>query len=260
MLPTQQKLFQMNRISQNLCYRSRQVALAWAILKSGGIIFELLWIERVPLSLGKDLDIFSHSLIHKLQILFWWLSHTSAAEPAHPQSRTFSSTPILTSGHWLHCFIINSLYLHKLTQKKSDPGVVSSGNFPLQEAVSSWCRFLLQTTPWLIRIGCRDRSSLIIQCLSGLFPLLAICNSASHLPEEQTAQMWSCPNDSEFEHSDLVQAESFLKWLKTENYRPVRLAWISRKTTGTDNKATGKTLEFKTMLWLYRNVAVRALF
>lgn len=55
MLPTQQKLFQMNRIRKNLCYRSRQVALAWAILKSVGIIFELLWIERVLLTLVKDL-------------------------------------------------------------------------------------------------------------------------------------------------------------------------------------------------------------
>lgn len=57
MLPTQQKLFQMNRISQNPCHRSRQLTLALAILKSREIIFELLWIERVPLSVVKDLGI-----------------------------------------------------------------------------------------------------------------------------------------------------------------------------------------------------------
>lgn len=70
MLPTQQKLFQMNRISQNPCYRSRQLALARAVLKSVGIFFELLWIERVPLSLVKDLGISSYSLVYKLQVLF----------------------------------------------------------------------------------------------------------------------------------------------------------------------------------------------
>lgn len=96
----------------NPCYRSWQLALACVILKSVGIIFEFLWIEIVPLSLVKDLGICPYSLVHKLQILFWWLAHTSAAEPAHPQSRT----PVLTSGHWLQCFTVNSLYLYKLTQ------------------------------------------------------------------------------------------------------------------------------------------------
>lgn len=57
MLPTQQKLFQMNRISQNPCHRFRQLTLSLAILKSIEIIFELLWIERVPLSVVKDLGI-----------------------------------------------------------------------------------------------------------------------------------------------------------------------------------------------------------
>lgn len=132
---------------------------------------------------------------------------------ASPSSKQDPCTDIWTlTSNFYHKF---PLFI-QVNSNKYDPGVVSSGNFPLQEDVSSKCRFLLQTTPWLIRIACRDRSSVSSRpVFSSCRYLLAICNSASHLPEEQTAQMWLCLSDSEFEHSDLVQAESFLKWLKT---------------------------------------------
>lgn len=54
-LPTQQSIFQMNKISQNPNQRSRVLPLA--ILKSVKISFELSWFKSLLLSLEKDLGI-----------------------------------------------------------------------------------------------------------------------------------------------------------------------------------------------------------
>ena len=45
--PTQKRPFQINRISQNPHYRSRQLALAFTVLQSVKITFELFWIENL---------------------------------------------------------------------------------------------------------------------------------------------------------------------------------------------------------------------
>lgn len=110
---------------------------------------------------------------------------------ASPSSKQDPCTDIWTlTSNFYHKF---PLFI-QVNSNKYDPGVVSSGNFPLQEDVSSKCRFLLQTTPWLIRIACRDRSSLIIQCLPGLFSLLAGISLpfAILLPTSQKSRQHRC--------------------------------------------------------------------
>lgn len=57
MFLTQQKPFQVNKISQYPHQRSKQLALALAILKSVKIISGLLWITSLLLSLVKDFGI-----------------------------------------------------------------------------------------------------------------------------------------------------------------------------------------------------------